>query len=84
MTKENLNQQLSVACGKTTDTFETLKTLCEEKAKDLSRSIDFSLQSTVEVPFWTENFPELICVGKFTKDENGKISYKLDFSQSTL
>ena len=29
-------------------------------------------------------FPELICVGKFKRDESGKVIYELDFSESTL
>lgn len=84
MKQEDSNQQLSVACGNTTDSFEMLEQLCKKKAEQLSRKLVFGSVSTIKVPFWTENFPELICVGTFTKQENGEITYNLDFSQSTL
>lgn len=41
-------------------------------------------QSETTVAFWTEDFPELICVGRFKKDNEGNIDYTLDFSESTL
>lgn len=40
--------------------------------------------SKVEVSFWTEDVPELICVGTFSKKRDGSVSYRLDFSESTL
>lgn len=46
--------------------------------------MDFSVQSEIVVPFWTEDFPELICTGTFHKNSLGEIVYELDFSESTL
>ena len=73
----NSNQQICI--GKTTDSFEVLKKLCEEKAKSLLLTMDFSSEPTKSVSFWPSDFPELICIEK-----EGNIHYDLDFSQSTL
>uniref|UniRef100_A0AB33JFG1 Uncharacterized protein n=1 Tax=Prevotella sp. GTC17260 TaxID=3236796 RepID=A0AB33JFG1_9BACT len=80
----NSNQGLSIKCGKTTNSFEELKTLCEKEADKLLKTMDFSIQSTISATFWTKDIPELICVGTFLKKESGEISYDLDFSQTTL
>lgn len=77
------NQRFSVKCGKTTDDFEYLKMLCKKEAEKLSTTIAFS-QSTISVPFWTEDIPELICVGNFYRNTEGVIEFDLDFSQTTL
>lgn len=77
-------QNLSIKCGKTTDSFEELKALCEREADKLLRTIDFSSQSTISVAFWTTDFPELICIGNFLKKETGGVCYDLDFSETTL
>jgi len=52
--------------------------------KTLLTTIDVPDGATIEVPFWTADFPELIGVGKFQRGQNGKIVYDLDFSESTL
>ena len=93
----NLEKEMAVHCGKVTDSMETLETLCCEKAEKLLATLDVpegghgrgaSLLEAeggkVEVPFWTEDFPELIAVGKFSRDKSGKVIYELDFSESTL
>ena len=80
-----LNQQeLAIHCGKTTDSFEKLKLICEEQADELKTKITFSTQSEIVVPFWTKDFPELICTGIFSKNSLGEVVYELDFSESTL
>ena len=63
----NSNQQICI--GKTTDSFEVLKKLCEEKAKSLLLTMDFSSEPTKSVSFWTSDFPELICIGNFFKEK---------------
>ncbi len=80
----NSNQVLSIKCGKTTNSFEDLRTLCEKEAGELLKTMDFPFQSTISVAFWTTDIPELICIGTFFKEESGRISYDLDFSQTTL
>lgn len=76
--------EISIHCGKTRDSLEKLKMLCKEEAEKLLTTIDVSNGAIINVPFWTADFPELICIGKFQRDKNGKIVYDLDFSESTL
>lgn len=78
------NSEQQICIGKTTDSFEMLKNLCEEKAKSLLLTLDFSSEHTKSVSFWTSDFPELICIGNFFREKDGNIHYDLDFSQSTL
>lgn len=48
-------------------------------------SINISTGEEVEVVFWTSDpCSELIGVAYFTKDEEGKVAYKLDYSETTL
>lgn len=84
MKKKHNPNDISIKCGKTTDSFEKLKFLCQEEARSLSKSIEVSFGEVISVPFWTSDFPELICVGDFKRLENDSIVYDLDFSQSTL
>jgi len=84
MKKESYTPETSIKCGKTTDNFEKLQMLCKEEAEKLSTTIEIPNQSTISVSFWTFDFPELICVGKFSKSESDSIIYELDFSESTL
>lgn len=84
MKKENNHKNISIKCGKTTTSFEELKIVCKEEAEKLSKTIEVSENEIISVPFWTSDFPELICVGKFNRNENGLIDFELDFSESTL
>ena len=52
----NSNQQICI--GKTTDSFEVLKKLCEEKAKSLFR--DMMQQASFDFGFEAENIPLMI------------------------
>lgn len=86
MKKEKQQNEIVVKCGKTTDNMEKLTKLCEQEAEKLLATIEVPEKETVSVPFWAPEpgFPELICIGKFKRDNKGKIVYKLDFSESTL
>lgn len=66
--------------GSVNDNMEKLEKLCNEKAKQMAKTI----KKDSEVPFWTADIPELICIAKFNKKEDGSFAYTLDFSQSTL
>lgn len=80
-----LNQEnLAIHCGKTTDSYKKLESICEAKANEIKGKLDFSTQSEIEISFWTENFPELICVGTFSKNNLGEVVFELDYSQTTL
>lgn len=86
MKKEKQQNEIVVKCGKTTDNMEKLTKLCEQEAEKLLATIEVPEKETVSVPFWTSGpgFPELICTGIFKRDDNGKIVYDLDFSESVL
>ena len=85
MTKmDKQTQRINIKCGTTEDSFDALKQQCEKEAKKLLETIYLSTQPTAIATFWTADFPELIGVGKFYKDENGAVRYDLDFSESTL
>lgn len=49
-------QELAIHCGKTTDSFEKLKVICEEHANELKNKIEISTESEISVPFWTKDF----------------------------
>ncbi len=84
MKRTIIKNELSVHCGKVTDSMENLEKQCKEEAGKLLASLNIPDGGEVSVPFWTSDFPELICVGRFRKDEKGTIAYDLDFSESTL
>ena len=73
-----------VTVGKVSDNMETLEKLCNEKAEQMAKTMAINSGESQEVSFWTGDIPELICVGKFVKGNDGKTTYNLDFSQSTL
>lgn len=84
--KEIRDTEFSISCGKETDSFETLEKLCNEEAEKFVPIIKVPCDSVVCVPCWTKDygFAELIGIERFYKDDNGKIVYKMDFSESTL
>ena len=73
-----------IKCGKVRDGFDALTSLCEKEAQKLCTQLDIQPNTTVEVSFWTKDFPELIGVGRFTANENGNITFVLDYSETTL
>lgn len=73
-----MEQQVKV--GKVSDSMEQLTKLCNEKAAQMAAT----MAEESEVTFWTADIPELICVAKFCKKDDGSIRYELDFEQSTL
>lgn len=77
-----MEKQVSV--GKVSDSMEKLNALCNEKAEQMAKTMSLKDGETQEVTFWTRDSPELICVGEFVKGNDGKTTYNLDFSQSTL
>lgn len=87
MKTSNYASRLSVSCGKNTDSMEKLANLCEQEAEKLVKTLDIAEGDAISVIFSTisgPGFPELICVGVFSRDDSGKIVYELDFSESTL
>ena len=76
-------QELTIHCGKTTNSFEELKSLCEQQSNELKLRLNIPAHEKIIATFWTEDFPELICIGTFEKNELGDIIFTLDFSEST-
>ena len=72
----------NIHVGKVSDSMEKLTKLCNEKVEQMAKTMN--IEKDVEIPFWTADFPELICVATFSKGKDGNITYKLDFSKSTL
>lgn len=86
METSNQYSELAVHCGSNTDSMERLADICKEEADKLAETLKLAEGEEVSVPFWTSGpgFPELICTGIFKRNDNGKIVYDLDFSESTL
>lgn len=76
-------QDLQIKFGKHSDSFEYLKSLTEEKAREISLMLNLEEGQKI-VTFWTEDIPELIAVGSFEKKQNGEVFYDIDYSQTTL
>lgn len=78
------NYELSISLGSINDSFDSLKTMCNDKAYELKNSIEIEKGDNMRVVFWTEGIPELIGVADFFKNENGLIVYSLDYSLRTI
>ena len=63
MEEMNLEKEMTVHCGKVTDSMVTLESLCREEAEKLLSTFDVPEVRQVVVPFLTKDFPELIAVG---------------------
>lgn len=72
-----------MCCGSVEYDFKKNQHIARLKAEKIKNLIHLKEGDTKEIPFWTEDIPELICIGKFHK-QNEIVSYELDFSQSTL
>lgn len=75
---------MSVKIGKVEDSFESLQTMCNDKANELIKSLELETGEEMLVTFWTEVIPELIGVAKIIKNEAGLMTYSLDYSSSTV
>lgn len=79
-----MEKELSVNCGKVTDSFEKLQELCEKEAAKLAVKLNIVTGTDTVVAFWTKDFPELIGEGRFYRKDDGSVAYDLDFSVTTL
>lgn len=82
MTSNIYNEGLNF--GSVYDSLDKLKNICENNAMIICNSIEIKENDTIEIPFWTSDIPELICIGKFYKNKDGEIKYELDYTESTL
>lgn len=74
----------AVHCGKNSDNIKTHKQLCENEAKKLVSTLIIEDGDTLEIPFFTNGYPDLICVGYFSKNGAGNIDFRLDYSNCSL
>ena len=79
-----MEEELVIECGKNSDSFEKLEKLCIIEAEKLISKLQFNNKDTIDVPCWTSDFPELIGILIFKKATDGKISFELDTSETTL
>ncbi len=70
--------EITVRCGKVSDSFSKLEKLCSLEADKLLK--DGKINRDTKIIFWTSDAPELIGTGGFSDD--GK--FNLDTSESTL
>ncbi|MBD5245749.1 MAG: hypothetical protein HDS55_03255 [Barnesiella sp.] len=78
-------KEMSISLGSSRDSFEELQTMCNNKANELTKSVELNIGEEMNVVFWTTDlFAELIGVAKIEKNSSGMITYSLDFSESTL
>lgn len=79
-------QPIQVKVGKNTDNEETLEVLCREKAEEFRKAFAANPgEFNEEVVFWTSSpKTEFIGAAYFKRNDNGEISYDLDFSESTV
>lgn len=77
-------KEMSIGIGSVNDSFESLQAMCNDKSNELIKTVDLNAGEEMEVVFWTADIPELICVSKITKSESGMLSYRLDYTLSTL
>ncbi len=77
-------KELSVSIGSVDDSFESLQTMCNDKANELIKSVELESGEEMQVVFWTEDFPELIGIANIAKNDAGLMTYSMDYSQTTL
>lgn len=82
--KYKMEKSLNINIGKTTDNFQMLEKLCQIEVQKLKSNKQIINGEITSVTFWTEDFPELIAIAKFTEDVEGNIDCKLSFDESTL
>lgn len=75
---------MSFEIGSVRDSFAALQAQCNDKACQLLKSLELEHDEIMEIAFWTADFPELIGVATFIKNNAGLLTYSLDYSQSTL
>ena len=60
-------QELTIHCGKATNSFEELKALCEQHANELKLQLNIAAHEKATVTFWTEDFPCLLYTSIFIR-----------------
>ena len=81
---EPRSQKMSISIGSVKDDYESLITLCKDKSVELLKIIDLGDSEEMAVVFGTEDFPEIIGVSTFSKNDAGLLTFSFDDSESTL
>ncbi len=85
--REELSQPIkttTIHIGSVSDTKESLAIQCYDKSIEMLYSIHLTKNEKHNVVFWTSDIGELICVAKFMANNDGIVSFSLDFTESTL
>lgn len=83
--KKSTKKEMSMYIGSVSDNIDTLKAMCNDEANELIKSVELSYGEEMNIVFWTADFiPELIGIAAITRNNSGLLTYKLDFSQSTI
>ena len=77
-------KDITISLGSVNDSYERLRSLTEQKTRDLVEKINLDKGETIKVPVWTADIPELIAVVTFEKDKSGVVKYTIDDSMNTL
>jgi len=75
---------LSVSIGSVDDSFESLQSMCNDKANELIKSIELKYGEAMQVVFWNGDIPELIGVADIAKNKSGLMTYSMDYHLNTL
>lgn len=85
--REELSQPIkttTIHIGSVSDTKESLAIQCHDKSIEMLYSIHLTKNEKHNVVFWTSDIGDLICVAKFMANNDGIVSFSLDFTESTL
>lgn len=77
-------KDITISLGSVNDSYERLRSLTEQKTRDLVEKINLDKGETIKIPVWTADIPELIAVVTFEKDKSGVVKYTIDDSMNTL
>ncbi len=77
-------RRMQFSIGNVWNSLKDLNIMCNDKANEVIKYVELRDGEELEVVFWTEDIPELICIAKISKNEFGLPVYTLDYSQSTL
>ncbi|MBO4977791.1 MAG: hypothetical protein J6C67_03635 [Muribaculaceae bacterium] len=79
-----LKKMLSIEVGSVKDSFESLQSMCNDKANELIKTVEVEPGEQMQVEFWTEDIPEFIGVANISVNHAGLITYSMDYSETTL
>lgn len=83
--KKSPKCSITIELGSSTDGLQVLKPMCNDTINHLAKTLDLKDGEEQEVVLWTSfGIPELIGIATISKNNDGLITYSIDYSQSTL